>query len=339
MTHQNRPHATECSRGWACVETVRSGSREPTYLTPQLYTSASTSTTGLRRLVRHRFLRQTEKRLVEALAHGVVVAVEDGLTFLGTPARYDVNRRRLYLGEVSLDPRHLLEVGAEALSIGEVPGGSDHLATVVFLEVAGERVQHGGRSRRDVADPYTLDLSDRTGPEDRRDHFEIRTYFVDRLDKTTYLLGACHRLLAHREEEQVREEQAVGAQETYYVLGVLIGPCDEHAPLDPDRGHRRPRAIEDRNAGVEAIGDLGPLKDVRNKGFPCEAAAAPATSYGGYPAQGRRLVVVARGVRPAPEGLKQVLTPYLHPVSLDYLRVLGPSAAHRDHSRFEAFMG
>src|SRR5215213_11195068 len=50
----DRPHTIERSRGWACVETVRSGSREPSYLTLQLYTSVRASATGSRLLVSHR---------------------------------------------------------------------------------------------------------------------------------------------------------------------------------------------------------------------------------------------------------------------------------------------
>src|SRR5215210_1217907 len=104
MTHQDRPHATEHSRGWACDETVRSGSEEPAYLTIQLYTSASKSTTGSGRVVCHRLPREPEQLLVEVLAHGIVIAVEDGLLLRSTPARNDVNCRSLYLGEVRFDP-------------------------------------------------------------------------------------------------------------------------------------------------------------------------------------------------------------------------------------------
>src|SRR5215204_6613109 len=104
MTHQDRPHATEHSRGWACVETVRCGSREPAYLTPSLYTSVSKSTTGSRRAVRYRLPRESEQLLVEALAHGVVIAIEDGLSLRRTSARNDVHRRRLYLGEIRFNP-------------------------------------------------------------------------------------------------------------------------------------------------------------------------------------------------------------------------------------------
>ena len=104
LTHQDRPHATEHSRGWACVETVRSGSKEPTYLTSQLYTSASKSTTGSRRPVRHCLPREPEQLLVEILTCGIVIAVEDGLSLSRTPPRNDVHSRSLYLGEVRFDP-------------------------------------------------------------------------------------------------------------------------------------------------------------------------------------------------------------------------------------------
>src|SRR5215218_9007962 len=55
--------------------------------------------------------------------------------------------------------------------------------------------------------------------------------------------------------------------------------------------------------------------------------------------QGRRLVVVARRVRPTPEGLEQILAPYLHLVTLDYLGAWWASAAHRDHTGVEALVG
>src|SRR5215210_1053401 len=276
----DRPHTTEYSRGWACVETVRSGSREPSYLTPELYTNVRASTTGSRLLVRHGLSGKPEQRQVEALADGVVVTVENGLALFGAPARNDVYRRRFYLGEVRFDAGHTLEVCAEALSVGEVAGGGDHLATIVFLEVAGESAEYCGGCRRDVADSHSFDLPDGAGSEDRGDHLQIRTHLVDRAYEISDFLGACHRLLAHGEEEQVREEQAVGSQKTYYVLGVLVGPGDEHAPLDADRGHRRARAVEDRNAGLETVGDLGALEDVGDERFSREAATAPAAPHG-----------------------------------------------------------
>src|SRR5215212_7806774 len=184
MTHQDRPHATVHSRGWACVETVRSGSKEPAYLTLQLYTSASESTTGSGHPVCHRLAREPEKRPVQSLAHGVVVTVEAGLPLSSTPACNDVHRRRLYLGEVRFDPGHLCEVRAETLSVGEVPRSGDHLATVVFPEVSAEDVEHAGRCCRDVADPQALDLSDRAWPEDRGDHDQIGTHFADSRDES-----------------------------------------------------------------------------------------------------------------------------------------------------------
>ena len=90
-------------RGWARVETVRSGSKEPAYLTIQLYTSAGKSTTGSGRPDCHRLPREPEERPIQALAHGVVVTVEDGLPLRSTPARNDVHRRSLNLGEIRFD--------------------------------------------------------------------------------------------------------------------------------------------------------------------------------------------------------------------------------------------
>ena len=77
----DRPHTIERSRDWACVETVRSGSWEPSYLTLQLYTSVRSSTTGSRFPVRHRLPGEPEQRQVEALTYGVVVTVEYRLAF------------------------------------------------------------------------------------------------------------------------------------------------------------------------------------------------------------------------------------------------------------------
>src|SRR5918994_3802962 len=143
-------------------EIVRSGPAtlwwEPRYRTPLLYTSSPGSTSAPRRcdgLPRH-----PEQLLVEPLAYGVVVAVEDRLALLRTAARDHVTRRSLYLRQVHLGLPHRVQVLAQALPVREVPRRGDDLAPVPLLQVARELVQHRWRRRGDVGHAQTLDLPD-----------------------------------------------------------------------------------------------------------------------------------------------------------------------------------
>src|SRR5215212_8515278 len=140
------------------VESVRTGptarGREPASQASRLYTRHPGSTSGFRG--RHGLARDPEELPVEPLAHGVVVAVEDQLLLLITPARHHVHRSGLDLSQVGLCPPHGVEVRGETPPVGQVPRGGDHLAPVVLLEVSRELLQHGGRSGGDVGHAQAL---------------------------------------------------------------------------------------------------------------------------------------------------------------------------------------
>src|SRR4028118_2033971 len=70
-----------------------------------------------------------------------------------------------------------------------------------------------------------------------------------------------------------------------------------------------PGAAKGGPARGEPVGDRGAREHVRDERLAREPAAAPPAPDGSHPAQGRRLVVVARRVRPALQGFGQVPAP------------------------------
>jgi hypothetical protein len=103
-------------------------------------------------------------------------------------------------------------------------------------------------------------------------------------------------LMVRRTRSEMRSRYAPGTPPR---TRVLVRPGHEDARVHRNRRHRRPRAVEERHARVEPVGDLGALEHVRDERLAREPAAAPPAPDGRHPAQGRRLVVVARRVRPA----------------------------------------
>src|SRR5215210_8665890 len=118
-------------------EMVRSGPAtvglEPRYRTPLLYTSRPGSTSAPRH--RDGLPRHPEQLLVEPLAYGVVVAVEDGLALLRPAARDHVHRGGLYLRQVDIGLCHRAEVLAQTLPVREGPRCGDDLAPVPLHQV------------------------------------------------------------------------------------------------------------------------------------------------------------------------------------------------------------
>src|SRR3712207_4676057 len=162
-----------------------------------LYTSTPGAASG------PRLPREPEELLVELLPDGVVVAVEDRLPLLGAPTRHYVHCGGFDLRQVSLGACRTVEVLFEALSVRQASRRSNHLAAVALLQVPGELVQHHRRRRRDVGDAQTLYLPHRTRPKDRRDHGEVGFDPAHPFHDTADLLLAGHRLLAHRQDEEV----------------------------------------------------------------------------------------------------------------------------------------
>src|SRR5215217_4507811 len=203
--------------------------------------------------------------------------------------------------------------------------------------MSGELVEHPLRRRRDVGYAQALYLTHRTRPEHGGDHGQAWCDPAHPLYDTPYLLLIRHGLLAHGQHEQVGDHQPVGSEIPDYVLGVLVRPCNQHAPPHLHRRDRGPRAVEDRHPRIETVGDPRPFEHVGDEGLPRQPPAAPATPHGRYPAQGRRLVVVARRVRPPREGFEQISAPYLHLVARDHLGARRSSAAHGDDPGIESF--
>ncbi len=246
--------------------------------------------------------------------------------FEGRP-RHHVDSRRLQLDEHDISAADALQILRQLRAPGQVMRGSGHRGAVGGFQVIHERF--AGRLGRggDVEDPAAGDGLQGRGPEDRLDHLGLGGEAADRLHQGA---GA---VLGHGDDDEVGEEEPVGAEVTADQLRVGGGGDDADRGVGMDRRDGRAAALQDDEVFGAGVGQLDAGGEGAVDRGAGEPAAAPAGADGDDAGGEGVLQVVAGGVAAAFGQRDQAFGREVERGRVDQLGLGGAAPAHGDDDR------